>query len=292
MSYLRAFMPVLFMAFALGVSAKKIAKVSASYTYYAPENVTIESAKQTALNRAQIQAIADEFGTIISQTNSTLVRNSYDFSTVDFQSIGMSDVRGEWIETIEEPKYDIYYEDNVLVVTVHVVGKIRELVGAKTDISIKILRNGTDERFESTEFRNGDDLFVSFQSPVNGYLAAYLIDNTDMAYCLLPYRRQTDGIYSIEANKRYIFFSKDRAQLKERNYVDEYIMTAQTDEVNQIMMIFSPNFFTKVNDSEQSSSIPRVCSIKELNTWITKIRKYDESIQIIRKVIMLKPDEK
>lgn len=279
---------ILCITFALGVNAQKIAKVSACYTFYAPENMTIESAKQTALNRAQIQAIAEEFGTIVSQTNSTIIRNSQNTSSVDFQSIGMSDVRGEWIETIGEPKYDISYENNVLVITVKTVGKIRELIGAKTDISVKILRNGTEDRFESTEFQNGDDLFVSFQSPVNGYLAVYLIDNTDMAYCLLPYRRQTEGIYNVEANKRYVFFSKDNAPLEEKKFVDEYVMTANSDEVNQIMLIFSPNHFTKVNDSESSSSVPRSCSLKDLNVWVANNRKFDKSIQILNNVIKLK----
>ena len=40
----------------LNAVAQKSQKVTASYTYYAPENVTPEQAKRTALERAQLQA--------------------------------------------------------------------------------------------------------------------------------------------------------------------------------------------------------------------------------------------
>ena len=42
---------------------------------------------------------------------------------------------------------------------------------------------------------------VSFQSPVDGFLTIYLVDSESKAYCLLPYRGQTDGAYNINANE-------------------------------------------------------------------------------------------
>lgn len=72
------------------------------YTYIVPENVDLEKAKHIALERLKIQLIADEFGTTISQSNSTFVKNSNGESDVDFLSIGGSEVRGEWIETIRQ----------------------------------------------------------------------------------------------------------------------------------------------------------------------------------------------
>ena len=47
--------------------SQKTQKVTASYTYYAPENVTLEEAKRTALDRAKTSAIADAFGTLVTQ---------------------------------------------------------------------------------------------------------------------------------------------------------------------------------------------------------------------------------
>lgn len=72
-------------------------EVCAEYIYHVPENTT-EQAKLTVLDRAKLQAIANEFGTIVSQSNTTFVRNENGIPMYDFQSIGGSDVKGEWIE--------------------------------------------------------------------------------------------------------------------------------------------------------------------------------------------------
>ena len=188
------------------VQAQKLKTVEGEYTYHAPENVTLEQAKLTALDRAKIQALADAFGTIVSQYNATQVENRNGQSNIDFTSIGGSEVKGEWIETEGEPVYKIMYEGGMLVVSVKVKGKAREIVTASIDFKAKILRNGIEDKFESDTFKSGDDLYLSFTSPVSGYLAVYLIDADNQAFCLLPYRNQTTGIYPIEANHRYLFF--------------------------------------------------------------------------------------
>ena len=195
----------------LSVLAQKTKTVEAEYIYRAPDNVTIEQARRTALERAKIQAIADEFGTIVQQVNTTRVQNEGGESTTDFFSIGGSEVKGEWIETIGEPEFTTSYEDNMLVVICKVKGKAREIVSAQIEFKARVLRNGTDDKYEDDVFKNGDDLYLSFVAPVSGFLAVYLIDAEKQAYCLLPYRSQSEGIYAVEANKRYLFFNiKDK----------------------------------------------------------------------------------
>ena len=171
----------------LTVFAQRVKTVEGEYTYHAPENVTIEQARRIALERAKIQALADEFGTIVQQQNITRVENSNGESTTDFFSVGGSEVKGEWLADEDEPEYKISYVDNMLVVTCRVKGKARELVSAKIDFQARVLRNGTEDRFEDSEFYAGDDLYLSFLSPVKGYVAVYLIDADRQAYCLLPF---------------------------------------------------------------------------------------------------------
>lgn len=77
--------------------AQKIKTVSGEYIYNVPENVDLEKAKQTALDRAKIQLIANEFGTIVSQSNSTSIKNDNGKSEIDFISVGGSEVRGDQI---------------------------------------------------------------------------------------------------------------------------------------------------------------------------------------------------
>ena len=90
--------------------AQRTATVSAEYTYYAPENITIEQAKNNAVQRAMIEAVASQFGTLVQQISTTKIANNNESSSVDFSSLGSSDVRGEWIQTIGEPLFDITYQ--------------------------------------------------------------------------------------------------------------------------------------------------------------------------------------
>lgn len=274
--------------FTIPVFSQKMKTVEGEYTYHAPENVTLEEAKRIALDRAKIQALADAFGTIVSQTNATHVQNRNGSSDIDFLSIGGSEVKGEWIETVGEPQYNISYEQGMLVVKVSVKGKAREIVSVQIDIKAKVLRNGTEDKFESDEFRDGDDLYLSFVSPVSGYLAVYLVDAEQKAYCLLPYRSQTDGIYKVEANRRYVFFNIKEAPLQERPYVDEYVMTcSRSSEYNQIYVIFSPQSFAKAADNTSSETLPGELNYKELQKWLTKYRKKDKSMNVIKKSIII-----
>lgn len=278
---MRQFVLLLLSIFCSAVSAQKVVTVGAEYIYHVPENVTLESAKRTALDRAKIQAIADEFGTIVSQSNTTRIDNKNGSSQVDFLSIGGSEVKGEWIETIGEPEYVISYEQGMLVITCRVKGKAREIVAAQIEFKAKVLRNGTEDKFEDDNFRSGDDLYLSFQSPIKGNLAVYLVDADRQAFCLLPYRNQTEGIYPVKANLPYLFFNERLAPQEERSYVDEYNMTCErSSEHNQIYIIFSPNQFAKAVDNNANDALPRQLSYEDFNKWLVKCRKYDKDMNL------------
>ena len=279
---------ILLLSFPTTFFAQQVKKVVGTYTYYAPEDISLDRAKRTALERAQIEAIAETFGTNISQHNSTRVTNKNGHSDIDFLSISSSDVKGEWIETIGNPEYTIHYDKNMLVVKCVVKGNVREIESAAIDIKAKVLRNGTEDRFESSEFRNGDDMYLSFQSPTNGFLAVYLLDNNGDAFCLLPYRNQTDGIQRIAANISYVFFSEKHAEQEERRFVDEYTLTCEhINENNQIYIIFSPNPFVKANDNDNGELLPREIDGHSFQTWLAKVRRKDKFVNFISKQITI-----
>ena len=286
----RIFAILLALLVTASIFAQKIVKVEAEYTYFAPENVTLEQAKLTAFDRAKIQAIADEFGTIVSQSNSTYVENHNGNTNINFQSVGGSDVRGEWIETIGEPEYTIAYEQNMLVVKVRVKGRIREVATSQIDLIAQILCNGTTPRFERNEFRSGDEMYLRFQSPVDGYLVVYLVDHaTQTAYCLLPYSQSTDFAQKIEHDKPYIFFSAKETPMDICNLVDEYTMTCSGDiERNDIYVLFSPNEFVKANSMQTDDCRPRKLPFKAFNEWLAKHRKNDRNLQFINKSLTIK----
>ena len=286
---LRGLYILLLLVYSAVAFSQRTEKVTATYTYYAPENVTLEEAKRTALDRAKISAIADAFGTLVTQSNSTVMTNKNGCTDSRFLSLGGSEVKGEWIETIKDPTYNIRYEDGMLVVSVEVLGRIREIVSAGIDIIAKILRNGTEEKFESNEFRSGDDMYLYFKSAVDGYLTVYLLDETSQeVYCLLPYKASGEGSYHIEHDKSYILFSA-KHELVNPNIVDEYNMTCNGDtEFNDIYIIFSPNQFTKANSQETTDDVlPRQLSYDKYQKWLAKLRKKDKNLVVNSKQIII-----
>ncbi len=281
---------LLFLGFPIECFAQRVVEVCAEYIYHVPENTTVEQAKLTVLDRAKLQAIANEFGTIVSQSNTTFVRNENGNSTMDFQSIGGSDVKGEWIETIGVPEYRIEYVENQLVVSVKVNGRIREITGAQIDLVAQVLCNGTTEQSERTEFRNGDDLFLRFQSPIDGFLTVYLVDAaTQTAYCLLPYRASDEVACRIRRDTPYIFFSKNHASAESRSEVDEYVMTCSGgQERNDLYVIFSPNSFVKANSESVEELRPRQLEWRGFQRWLAKGRNRDKEMRVISRMIMIK----
>lgn len=277
----RTFVLSLFTACCLTVSAQKLKTVEAAYTYHAPENVSLEQARRTALDRAKIQALADAFGTIVSQYNTTVTENANGLSSVDFTSIGGSEVKGEWIETLSEEFDNPVFEGGMITITCRVKGKAREIVSAQLDLQVHVLRNGIEDKFESDRFRSGDDLYLSFQSPLKGFLAVYLVDADRQAFCLLPYQNQDSGIYPIDANRRYLFFHAQTAPMEERSLVDEYTMTCErSSEHNHIYVIFSPNSFVKAVDAHATDGLPRQLSYEDFNEWLVKQRKHDQQMNV------------
>lgn len=282
----------------VGLSAQQTKKVRGEYTYYAPENVTLEEAKRTALERLKTQLIAEEFGTVVAQANTTFVENTDGKSSIDFQSLAASEVKGEWIETIGEPKYDISYEQGMLVVKVEVEGRIREILAAKAEFMAKILRNGTEDRFESSEFKDGDELYLSFSSPTDGYVSVYLIDTKRDAYCLLPYPEDKDGKMFVEHGKRYVFFSIKEKSKKETTPVNEYKMTCDKGmESNFIYIIFSPNGFTKASDAvveqaEDEDELPRMLPFTDFQNWLERCRRRDKEMTLEVRQITIRNEHK
>ena len=259
--------------------------VSASYTFYAPETMSVEEAKRESLQRAQIEAIANEFGTIIGQNNTTQTRNENGVSHMDFLSLRWSDVKGEWIETIGQPKYDIQYDNHLLIVKCEVKGKAREITRALLDLITKPLKNGTDIRSESYSFKDGDDLYLYFSSPVDGYLSVYLLDEFNhTVYNILPYKSQNVTSAKIISNKEYIFFSKNHVDRHEQIDVDEYTLTSDSErEYNTLYVLFSKNEIGKKRGFESNEmSLPKNIPYVDFQSWLSKALSKDKNLQLIR----------
>lgn len=275
--------------FSICCFSQTIKTVDGEYTYVVPENVNLDKAKYIALERLKIQLIEEEFGATVSQSNSTLIKNNNGKSDVDFVLIGGSEVNGEWIETIGTPRYNIYYEKDMLIMSVKAKGRIREIISTAVDVKSLVLRNGIEDRFESDTFKSGDDLYISFQSPTNGYLVVYLVDTEQRAFCLLPYQNMKEGFFNVEANKRYVLFSTQTAASELKPYVDEYTMTCTHDqEINQLYVIFSTSPFVKAIDDKLEKELPRELSNEDFQKWLAKYRTRDTNMVVKKTTITIR----
>lgn len=272
----------------VGVAGPKTKKVKVEYIYHLSANVSQEEAREIALQRAQAQAIADEFGSLVTQSSRIYVETDEENSNTDFLSIGGSELKGEWIETTEEPKFEFITDGNEIALKVRVSGVIREIEGTKVAFEAKILRNGTSDSSESDNYISGDDLYLAFKSPTSGYLAVYLIDADKQAFCLVPYGRQEDGFFTIKANERYIFFDPNNAKGVDKTAVDEIIVdTDKVKERNRILTIFSPNKFFKANDNQTDKELPRNLDYGEFQKWLSNLKRHDPEVSITEKAITI-----
>lgn len=269
--------------------AQKTETVTAAYTYYAPENISLEEAKHIAVNRAKVEAIANAFGTLITQNNATVISNKEGESLNRFISLGGSEVKGEWIETIKEPVFDIRYEQGTLMVNVSLKGIIREAPKNSLSFSSTILRNGTSMKYESDDFRNGDDMYLRFSAPTDGYLVAYMYDETtDMAVCLLPYiADNSKGNVKIKGGEDYLFFKK----ISLDDTADEYTLTVTNEkpEFETLYLVFATHPIYMVTDKVCKNDLGmRYVPYKTLAKWLVDNRKND-NVKIEERMLTIKP---
>lgn len=281
---MKHYLAIILLPVSIWCSAQDVRTVSGEYIYYPPDTESYEMAKTKALNRAQIQILADTYGTVINSSSTTLMSAKDAHTDVEMISVGESMVKGEWLETIGEPEYVRFIDGNdVMAIKVIVKGKVRPLNPSAIEYRAKILRNGTDERYESLDFKSGDDIYLSFAAPVDGYLAVYLFDGTDSAYCLLPYLSVCAGAYPVTGGRNYIFFSPEHTDSFVKPHdVDEFNMTCEKQiELNRIYCIFSPKPFAQSVDMKVSSeTLPREMKYSDFQKWLSRLRIKDTEMNV------------
>lgn len=283
----------LIMAIALYAGDDGIEKVSITYTY--ESNNPHESrtqAEQTAIERARAKAMEEKFGLNVGAVNSTIIRNVADgenvSSTNDVFSLRETSFRGEWIETIKEEILETTFKNDFWIVRVHVAGRARRHSAPKANIHYALVKDllEVDNR---DQFRDGNDLFMHFSSPVSGSLCVYLVDEDKEVYCLLPYSSSTTGCQEIEANKDYTFFSE-----KMDKNAEELILTCERSvEQNAVFVVFTPNGLIKAKDNKGSENwrgeaLPRHLSYNDFMKWLAKNQLHDEQMVVKTEVITIR----
>lgn len=290
---MRFFITVLLLIFAIGhCFAQKVKNVSGEAVYVQNESDTYKGAINKAIERARTIALEEEFGTYIQQRNQTKTKNG----KTDFVSSGLSEVKGIWLGDTKAPEVTKSDDPNtgMPVFRAKVWGRAREIVGAGFDVTARLLRNHTDEMSEDADFVNGDKLYLSFRTPVSGYLAVYSLGEDDMAYRMLPYDKTSISSYPVEADRDYIFFSKEHknpVELTTKEITRVKMTTKKPIEYNRIYIIFSTNEFIRPSDNDRVSEadITKLRSLPydDFQKWLLANRDRDAKMILIPKDVTI-----
>lgn len=257
-------------------AADKLVRCKGRYLHTYSTAISLDIAKVQALNFAITEAIAEKLGRTVSANILLQMSNTKESS---FDQISQLTVKGEWVKDIQEPKFEPpVYKDNQFGMWVTVDFYARPLELVPVTFTAYVLRNGTDDsKFkvgEIGEFNDGDQLFVSFQAPRDGYVAIYLQD-TETAICALPYIGQDETPFRVKKGQRYIFLTEDN---------NRYHMTCEAEpEINFVHIIFSPFPFFK-------GDLIREMPNRTFRKWLGAIG-YDseKQVQVQSKIIKVSP---
>ena len=179
--------------------SQNINKVKAKGEYttkFETNNVELFLSKCTEL--AKINAIENVFGRVIMQGNSTYIQNSINDSKNEsynsFNFISDTYVNGEWISDIEEPEITYpqveYKGKKELWIKVAVNGYVSEIRSVPTSFQFSPLSCDNNINCRTDVFKERQDIFFYFKSPVSGYLAIYLdapLENK--TFKIFPYKK-------------------------------------------------------------------------------------------------------
>jgi len=269
---------------------KKTEKISTGVeTVVILPNMSFNAAISQATYLAKQNAIVNAFGTYVGQEYTHTIQNG----KLDPRINGKTKIEGIWIRTLDyDPKEGqrTYIVENKNIVeryiTVTVKGVVRKLE-PRAALEYKILKTPSIKS-ESTSFTSGDDLYLYFNSPVDGYLAVF-IDEGEITRKLLPYSNATgekENCFKVMHDSSYIFFDKPKTTLFESNDIDEITLFTdrKEDETNTIYIVFSEREFKKPGlQSSQGrpdrSTLPEWLKSTEFNTWLEDNRAAENSFQ-------------
>ncbi len=271
---------VLLIFCSLSAKAQRVVTISGEYRYVVPGDVPLNRAKQIAIDKARNAAIANEFGQVVSQSTSTTIHTTDTKSSVQSNSYASTESRAVWLSDTAEPKVDISYENDVMVITASVCGKVRELKTAEVELKMQILNNG----IETDRFKSNDKVTIKLKSPVSGYVAIFFRDdNAGVISCMMPYENENGTAREVKSNKEYIHLSTEDPIYP---YKEQTILvTDKTIEFDTFILVFSKKSFS-MPATEAGEFVPEL-SVENFQKWLRRNRINDETMQTIEKTIQI-----
>ncbi|MGM9688839.1 MAG: hypothetical protein ACI3YD_07280 [Alloprevotella sp.] len=261
---------LLFLHASLFYAKEKKVRCEGTYTYTYSGSLSHDEAKVRAVDYAITMALADQFGTTVTSQSFLDMTGNWE----RFEQRSRTLVKGKLVRHIHEPVIsNPLYENNQFTLEVKVSFYALPLDYPPTEFSVHVLRNGTEDRFESDQFRSDDKFYLSFTSPKAGYLAVFFEDRQNVL-CMLPYIGEEQEPFRVEQGKRYLLFD----QLD-----NTYHMTCgEESEKNLVHVLFSPQPFI-------DGDLEREMTCRRFSEWLDVRRSYDSQMQVESILIRVEP---
>lgn len=271
-----------------------IKEISLDYIYYVPKHLSQIDAKRIAEENAIQEALAKEFGVAISATDTYVIKDENKKYSDFFTSYSSSSIKGEWISNKHEPKF-VYRQDKLTgeqIIDVSICIYAKAITRAPVLFEVLTLKNGLETRFQSDSFLDGDDFYLQFKTPIDGFLAVFFMDCKHNVYGIYPYPSDPGKGYKVKKNIKNILFSYEIFDdSNPRKYcVQEFKMTCDLiPEQNNIFVVFSPNQFNlPILENNDKSGILSL-SLRDFQQWMSQMRVSDKDFQEYRQSIIVRP---
>lgn len=259
--------------------APKTVTVTGEATYYDNGHHSKVECMRLAAEQARVDALAREFGTIVTQDIVQTDRIRTGRETNDLLAVSMTEVKGEWLGDTREPEYEFSYDkDQNMVVKCTVRGTARAITNEAIAFETSALRNGIHSANADTRFRDGDEMYLYFLGSADGYLTVWLEDESRTVYNLLPYPRDPKSEVKVKRYQEYTFFN---AALGKGMFgpEEELVLTAPDEtEYNRLYVVFSPNSYSRPPMSADGA-LPSLPS-DEFSKWLMRMRRNDPKMGV------------
>jgi len=267
--------------------AQRIRKAEGQAQVKVERNMTREETQKKAVELAKINAIENEFGTYVEQQATLTVESGVS----DFYVVGSTKVKGIWVRETDRKFIEDYREEKgeygtekILWITCTIKGEVKQAT-PRSDLEYQV-RNCSFPVCRTTSFSSGEQLYLWFKSPVDGYLSVF-IDDGNMVYRLLPYSTMVNAnTFQITGDEGYLFFSKEAtAGLHPGEKPDEIeLYTLQRKENNNLVLVFSTNPFFKPGLNKETVEAdqyitPRSLGKSKFEEWLSDYRAIFDDFQ-------------
>lgn len=257
--------------------AKDVA-ISGTYGLVLPSDMSESEGRTLAVEKAILQALADEFGTVVAAEAWLDIRSDGAESADSFWQLGTTLVKGEWICHTREPEIvKSIAGSGETVITARVWGKARAIESPKAEIEAYVSAPGAGAA--QKRFANGSRFTLHFRSAAQGYVAVFLIDENDDVCRLLPYAGDGSAAVAVNAMEQYEFFASQKG-MEEQYELRIGGEDERTKARNVIYVVFSTRPYARPLDEYYKDRGLRILTRRAFMEWLGKQRGADGEMSV------------